>query len=113
MVTQLHADLVFLLLGLAVGLLIAVRMSTPHLDRRAAVLVGVILGQGTIGYVQYATDLPVAVVAAHLLGACLVWISALRLLLGIEGRRGTATSVPQAAAEPVAATPRRSPTSVG
>ena len=94
-VTQLHADLVFLLLGLSVGLLIAVRLSAPELAPRAVVLVAVVLGQGTIGYIQYATDLPVAVVAAHVLGACLVWLAALRLALSLLGLPGATTSTDQ------------------
>jgi cytochrome c oxidase assembly protein subunit 15 len=82
-VTQLHADGVFLVIGLTVGLLVAVRAAdaaTP-LPRRVGVLLGVVLGQGLVGYVQYVTDLPVALVATHVLGACLVWIATLRVLL--------------------------------
>ena len=82
-VTQLHADLVFLVIGLTVGLLVAARVgdAPAPLPRRIGVLLGVVLAQGLVGYVQYVTDLPVALVAAHVLGACLVWISALRVLL--------------------------------
>ena len=82
-VTQLHADGVFLVIGLTVGLLVAVRAAeaaTP-LPRRVGVLLGVVLAQGLVGYVQYVTDLPVALVATHVLGACLVWIATLRVLL--------------------------------
>ncbi len=46
----------------------------------------VVLAQGLVGYVQYATDLPVALVAAHVLGACLVWVAALRLVLAMTRR---------------------------
>ena len=89
-VTQVHADLVFLLLGLAIGLLVALRATTAPaaLVRRAVVLLAVVLAQGTIGYVQYATDLPVLLVGAHVLGATLVWIAALRVVLGMSGRPG-------------------------
>jgi cytochrome c oxidase assembly protein subunit 15 len=82
-VTQLHADFVFLVIGLTVGLLVAARAgdAPQPLPRRIAVLLGVVLGQGLVGYVQYVTDLPVALVAAHVLGACLVWIATLRVLL--------------------------------
>jgi cytochrome c oxidase assembly protein subunit 15 len=82
-VTQLHADLVFLLLGLATGLLVAVTVTdTPtSLVRRAQALLAVILAQGAIGYAQYATDLPVLLVGLHIFGACLVWVAALRLVL--------------------------------
>lgn len=86
MVTQLHADLVFLLLGLSVGLFVAIAATGGErfLVRRAVVLLGVVLAQGTIGYVQYATDLPVVLVGLHILGACLVWIAALRVALGLN-----------------------------
>jgi cytochrome c oxidase assembly protein subunit 15 len=87
-VTQLHADLVFLLVGLSVGLLLAVRATGAPgaVVRRGGVLIGVVLGQGVVGYVQYATDLPVALVGVHVLGATLVWVAALRLLLGCCAR---------------------------
>ena len=72
--SQLHADLVFLLVGLTVGLLLALHaLGAREQARRAArVLLVVELSQGLIGFVQYFTGLPVAVVAAHLLGSALV-----------------------------------------
>jgi cytochrome c oxidase assembly protein subunit 15 len=84
-VTQLHADLVFLLVGLTIGLAIALQATDvpPVLRRRVRVLLGVVLAQGLVGYAQYATDLPVALVAVHVLGACLVWVAALRLVLAM------------------------------
>jgi cytochrome c oxidase assembly protein subunit 15 len=82
-VTQLHADLVFLLLGLTIGLLVAVTVGgvPSSLVRRAQALLAVLLAQGAVGYAQYATDLPVLLVGLHILGACLVWVAALRLVL--------------------------------
>ena len=87
-VTQLHADLVFLLVGLAVGLAVALRATAapPDLQRRALVLIGAVMLQGAIGYTQYFLDLPVALVMVHVLGATLVWIAGLRLLLGMTER---------------------------
>jgi cytochrome c oxidase assembly protein subunit 15 len=84
-VTQLHADLVFLLVGLTIGLAVALQATDvpPVLRRRVRVLLGVVLAQGLVGYVQYATNLPVALVAVHVLGACLVWVAALRLVLAM------------------------------
>ncbi|MDO9458362.1 heme A synthase [Nocardioides sp.] len=64
-VTQLHADGVFLLVGLTVGLL----MAAGTARRAVALLLAVELGQGTIGFVQYFTDLPEVLVGFHLLGA--------------------------------------------
>jgi cytochrome c oxidase assembly protein subunit 15 len=87
-VTQLHADLVFLLVGLSVGLLLALRATGAHPDavRRSQLLVAVVLAQGVIGYAQYLTDLPVLLVGLHVLGATLVWVAALRVLLGCATR---------------------------
>ena len=68
-VSQLHADAVFLFVGLTVGLV----LTAPAAARRAALLLlAVQLLQGTIGFVQHATDLPVVLVAFHLLGAALI-----------------------------------------
>jgi len=41
----------------------------------------VVLAQGTIGYVQYFNDTPALLVGLHIVGACAVWISVLRLAL--------------------------------
>jgi cytochrome c oxidase assembly protein subunit 15 len=87
-VTHAHADLVFVLLGLTVGLLVALRATgaPAGVVRRADVLLGIVLAQGVIGFTQYLTDLPVALVGLHVLGAALVWIASLRLLLGTAVR---------------------------
>lgn len=73
-VSQLHADAVFLLLGLTIGLAFALRATgAPRQARRAVQwLLGVELAQGAVGFVQYFTDLPVLLVGIHLLGAALV-----------------------------------------
>jgi cytochrome c oxidase assembly protein subunit 15 len=84
-VTQLHADLVVLLLGLTVGLLIALTATDAPAPvvRRGVALLGIVLAQGLVGLAQYVTDLPVVLVGLHVLGAALVWIAALRLLLSM------------------------------
>ena len=82
-VTQLHADAVFLVIGLTVGMLVAAAAArAPRLlALRLRALLVVVLAQGLVGYVQYVTDLPVALVATHMLGACLVWVATLLVLL--------------------------------
>ena len=82
-VTQLHADLVFLVVGLTIGLWLTVRVSgaPPLLPRRVATLLAVVLAQGLVGYTQYVTDLPLVLVGVHVLGATLVWITTVRVLL--------------------------------
>ena len=41
------------------------------------------LGQGTIGYVQYVTDVPVALVAAHIVGAAALIATGTWMLLAV------------------------------
>lgn len=87
-ISQVHADVVFLLLGLSVAAWLALRASfaPAFAVRAAAVLVAVELGQGLIGFVQYATHLPVLLVGAHMFGACLVWLATLDTWWAIAGR---------------------------
>ena len=72
--SQLHADAVFLFVGLTVGLLLALLASGAHREARTAVavLLALEVGQGAIGFVQYFTDLPVVLVGFHMLGAALI-----------------------------------------
>ncbi len=75
-VSWLHADAVMVFVGLAVGLVVAVRLvdsSTELRGASVAVLV-VTIAQGVLGYVQYFAGLPVALVAAHMFGASLLTI---------------------------------------
>ncbi len=76
--SQAHADLVFLLVGLTLALALVARGTA---QRAAVSLLVVELAQGLVGFVQYVTDLPVVLVAVHLLGAALVAAYATRALL--------------------------------
>ena len=68
-----HADAVWLFVGLAVAL-VAVTWNGPARLRAATrALLALQLLQGSIGYLQYATGVPAALVAVHILGAALVW----------------------------------------
>jgi cytochrome c oxidase assembly protein subunit 15 len=95
-VSQAHADLAFLLLGLAVASWFALRaVGAPRPAGRATLgLVAVILGQGAVGLVQYFTGLPELVVWLHLLGSCLVWLAALQLLYATRARVPSTHAVP-------------------
>ncbi len=86
--SQLHADLVLLLVGASVGLWVALRVSSAPVPavRAAAVLLGVELAQGAIGFAQYFTDLPVVLVALHMAGACATLIAAVRVVLAVRSR---------------------------
>jgi heme a synthase len=106
-VTQLHADAVFLVVGLTIGLVVAAAAArAPQLvSRRLQALLLVVLAQGLVGYVQYVTDLPVALVATHMLGACLVWIATLLVLLAAVPVRRATGAGPAVTDEASAGTP--------
>lgn len=82
-IAWLHADIVIALLGLSLAYLIS--GSTPAPTKRllkffflAALL------QASIGYIQYFLGLPEIIVAAHMLGSTLVWISAWKVWLSVS-----------------------------
>ena len=85
-VSWLHADSVIVLISLTIALYLVVKVSeTPEVKRlfgrMILIFLGISLGQGAIGYLQYITGLPELIVGAHLLGATLVWIHGWRLNL--------------------------------
>ncbi|GGV46942.1 cytochrome b561 [Streptomyces spectabilis] len=101
-VSKLHAVLAWIVVTLAFALwfvLKAVDAPAGPLARTRDLFL-VLLAQGAIGYVQYFTDLPEVLVAAHMLGSCAVWIAVLRVLLSLRERPTAAPEVPaQADAE--------------
>jgi heme a synthase len=80
--SQLHADLVFLLIGLTVGMWFALR-ATGADTRPVTALAAVEVLQAGVGFVQYFSGLPVAVVMLHMLGAALVIAAATWLLVSV------------------------------
>ena len=52
-------------------------------DLRGAALVGAIVLQGAIGYAQYFSGVPPLLVALHVAGSIVVWITVLRFHLGL------------------------------
>jgi heme a synthase len=87
LISQLHADAVFLLVGLTVALLVSLYATDApgRVKRAARDLLVVQLAQGVVGYVQYFTDLPIALVLLHMLGAVLVTASTARLVWSVRG----------------------------
>lgn len=80
-VSWLHADLVIALVVLTLILWLITRVSQNKvIHRYISIFLLISLSQGLIGYVQYFTGLPEILVAAHLLGATLVWASAWSLI---------------------------------
>ena len=95
LVSQLHADAVFLLVGLTVALLVALHATDApgRVKRAARDLLVVQLAQGVVGYVQYFTDLPIALVLLHMLGAVLVTASTARLVWSVRGPMTSSSSL--------------------
>jgi cytochrome c oxidase assembly protein subunit 15 len=87
MVSWLHADAVWLFVGLVAALTFALRLVDAPRDarRRAGWLAVVTLLQGAIGYVQYFTGLPAALVVAHMLGASLLTVAVTAVALAVLG----------------------------
>lgn len=86
MMAWLHADLVIALLGTTVALLIAIKLGESAAVKekwgvRVRFFLAICLAQGAIGYVQYFTGLPEVIVAAHILGSILVWLSAWNIVI--------------------------------
>ena len=80
-VSWLHADLVIALVVLTLILWLVTRVSqNTVIHRYLSIFLLISLSQGLIGYIQYFTGLPEILVAAHLLGATLVWASAWSLI---------------------------------
>jgi len=80
-VSWVHADLVIALVVLTLVLWLITRVSQNKvIHKYLSVFLIICLSQGLIGYVQYFTGLPELIVAAHLLGATLVWASAWSLI---------------------------------
>jgi heme a synthase len=86
-VSQLHADFVFALLGVSVSLVIATRVSATSRTLRqfASWLLAAELAQGAVGFVQYFTGLPIVAVAVHMFMAALL----IALVTAVYGERGT------------------------
>jgi cytochrome c oxidase assembly protein subunit 15 len=55
----------------------------PDAVGRGRVLVGLVLAQGALGYVQYAAGVPELLVGAHVLGSVLVWVAVWRFHLAL------------------------------
>jgi cytochrome c oxidase assembly protein subunit 15 len=107
-VTQLHVDVGWLLVGLAVALVLGLRVSgaPPRAVRAGWIMIAALGLQGTLGYIQYFTHLPAGLVWIHVTGSVLVWIAVLRLFFALRDRGPLipATAEP-AAAEPAAGLP--------
>ena len=80
LISWIHADTVIALISLTLGLLLVIKVSEPpenrsFIGKKVLLFLCVCLAQGLIGYIQYFTHLPEALVAAHLLGAGVIWLT--------------------------------------
>jgi cytochrome c oxidase assembly protein subunit 15 len=86
-VAWMHADVVIFLLGLTLAFYVA-QGTSAKTKKTIKTFTVIALAQGAIGYVQYFTGIPEILVAAHLLGATLVWIAAWRIRLSVTTQNG-------------------------
>lgn len=101
-VAQLHADIVLFLIGVTLTLAVLLRLidAPARAQRRARLLVIVMVLQAAVGYTQYFLGLPAALVGVHILGATLFWIATLAV------RASFSEPVPDAEALPAVPVPR-------
>jgi heme A synthase len=106
-VTQLHADIGWLLAGLSIALVLVLRLSgaPPRAVRAGWIVLAALGSQGVIGYIQYFTHLPAGLVWVHVTGSVLVWIAVLRLFFTVRERAPVNT----ARTGPVVTAPSRQP----
>jgi len=85
---EIHSALVFLLVGVTLASVLLLRPPRVPADvtARARVLMYAVGVQGAIGYIQYFTGVPAALVGLHVVGAIVVWVSVLRLHLSLTCR---------------------------
>ena len=90
---QVHGAAAMLLLAMVVvmvGLLVRARAERAT-QRRAQLVLAVLVAQAAVGYAQYFSGVPVLLVGVHIAGATALWAVVLRFYLGLgPGRPGTA-----------------------
>ena len=86
-ISQVHADAVFALLGISVALVIATRITATSrtLRQLATWLIATELAQACVGFIQYFTGLPILAVLLHMLLAGTL----IALVTAVYGERGT------------------------
>jgi heme A synthase len=94
-VTQLHADVGWVLGTVAVMLVACLHFTdAPARARRLGwITLGLIGGQGAIGYAQYFSGLPAGLVWVHVANTALIWIAVFRLYFALRDRSVVAAPV--------------------
>jgi len=87
-ITQLHADIGWLLAGQMVALLLGLHITdAPRKAVRLGWLLLALIGfQGVVGYAQYFSGLPAGLVWVHVTGSTAIWITALLLPYSLRDR---------------------------
>ncbi|MEL7159056.1 MAG: heme A synthase, partial [Actinomycetota bacterium] len=86
-ITRVHSVLVWCFLGLALTLALRL-LRTGVAVRPLPWLLGAIVAQGAVGYVQYATGVPPLLVELHVIGSMVVWCTAVLTHLHLFDRPG-------------------------
>lgn len=84
-VAPIHSATVWILLGIILVVLYRAEQgdASPTAIGRGRLLVGVVVAQGSLGYLQYFTGVPEGLVGLHVLGSVLVWSAVLRFHLAL------------------------------
>ena len=87
-IAWLHADVVLLFIGLIVAMWLALRLTDGPARARwwSHALMALAIVQGIVGYTQWFAGVPWALVAIHMLLACLVWVATLKNHLSLRTR---------------------------
>ena len=95
LVTRMHSGLVWVFVMLVIALLVSLVRSGGPVDARrwATALLLVTLGQGVIGYLQYALGVPAVLVGIHMLGASLFVITTTGTVRAAFRRRAVGPAV--------------------
>ena len=104
-VARIHGITVMVFLGVVLALLVVLARTRASraLYRRVTGLLGLLVLQAGVGYLQYFTDVPPGLVAIHVAGATAVFSAAVLMLVGCRASRSPvgAATVPFAQLQPL------------
>lgn len=102
-IAQVHSVVVWCFLAVVLLLLVRLRATPTPADAPLRLLVAVIVAQGGVGYLQYATGVPPLLVELHVLGAIAVWCVAVLGHLRLFGRPDSKSEVQGVTQSPILA----------
>lgn len=115
---ELHSSLALLLVGITIGVAVALHaIEVPERVRRAGrILVVVLVAQAAVGYTQYFTHLPALLVEVHVAGAVVLVVGFVMFFLSLTHHPAEPASAAVGPSSPPIATATRqagAPSSVG